>query len=136
MAAQEPVYSNVLDELSRGRKETDWMCFIFPQIAGLDDSQMAQQFAISDLSEAQAYLEHPVLGQRLRECTAILTNLRVPTITDVFGEPDTEKFHASLSLFFMAARTREERKLFGTCLKTHFSSDPHWPSINEITNPE
>ncbi|HEY8105733.1 MAG TPA: DUF1810 family protein, partial [Gemmatimonadales bacterium] len=67
--AQEPVYRDVVEELSRGRKASHWMWFIFPQIAGLGHSWMAERYAITSLAEARAYLAHPILGDRLRECT-------------------------------------------------------------------
>lgn len=74
--AQEPVFAQVVSELRSGRKATHWMWFIFPQVAGLGFSAMAQRYAISSLDEAQAYLAHPVLGTRLRQCVSILLELK------------------------------------------------------------
>ena len=74
--AQAPVYDAVLDELRAGRKRSHWMWFIFPQLAGLGRSEMAQRYAISSLDEAAAYLAHPVLGARLRECAALVLAVR------------------------------------------------------------
>ena len=70
--AQKPVYEQVLAELAAGRKRTHWMWFVFPQIKGLGSSEMAQRYALSSLAEARAYLAHPLLGQRLRECTGLV----------------------------------------------------------------
>lgn len=74
--AQEPVFAQVVSELRSGRKATHWMWFILPQVAGLGFSAMAQRYAISSLDEAQAYLAHPVLGTRLRQCVSILLELK------------------------------------------------------------
>jgi uncharacterized protein (DUF1810 family) len=96
--AQAPVYSRVVEELRRGRKQSHWMWFIFPQIAGLGRSAMAQRFAISSNEEALAYLAHPLLGSRLRECTT-LVNAAEGRILDILGSPDNLKFHSSMTLF-------------------------------------
>jgi uncharacterized protein (DUF1810 family) len=96
--AQAPVYSRVVEELRRGRKQSHWMWFIFPQIAGLGHSAMAQRFAISSNEEALAYLAHPLLGSRLRECTT-LVNAAEGRILDILGSPDNLKFHSSMTLF-------------------------------------
>lgn len=75
LSAQEPVYDTALDELRAGRKSSHWIWFIFPQIAGLGHSSMAQQFAIGSLDEAKAYLQHPILGPRLRACTQLVLDV-------------------------------------------------------------
>jgi uncharacterized protein (DUF1810 family) len=87
--AQAPVYSRVVDELRRGRKHSHWMWFIFPQVAGLGYSSMTQRFAISSREEAVAYLAHPVLGSRLRECTALVNVVEGQEILDILGVPTT-----------------------------------------------
>jgi uncharacterized protein (DUF1810 family) len=92
-------YQNALTELRNGRKTSHWMWFIFPQIAGLGRSAMAQAYAISDLAEAQAYLAHPVLGPRLVECAEILASQRVLTAQDIFGGIDAIKLRSSMTLF-------------------------------------
>ena len=89
MDAQEPIYQQVVEELSRGRKRTHWMWFIFPQIAGLGFSAMAQRFAIGSCSEGVAYLEHDVLGPRLVECTRLVVAASGRTITEILGSPTT-----------------------------------------------
>jgi uncharacterized protein (DUF1810 family) len=97
--AQAPVYPLVLAELRRGRKQSHWMWFIFPQLAGLGHSAMAQRFAITSRDEALAYLVHGVLGSRLRECTALVNAVEGRTIREILGSPDDLKFHSSMTLF-------------------------------------
>jgi uncharacterized protein (DUF1810 family) len=97
--AQEPVYSNVLSELKNGRKDTHWMWFIFPQIEGLGHSETARFYAIKSLDEAQQYLNHPVLGARLTECSEIVLGVEDHSIEDIFGFPDHLKFRSCMTLF-------------------------------------
>jgi uncharacterized protein (DUF1810 family) len=97
--AQASVYLLVLDELRRGRKQSHWMWFIFPQLAGLGHSAMAQRFAIASREEAVAYLGHGILGSRLRECTALVNGVEGRTILEILGSPDDLKFHSSMTLF-------------------------------------
>jgi uncharacterized protein (DUF1810 family) len=99
LTAQNPVYDQVLTELSDGRKRTHWMWFIFPQIAGLGTSETSRRYAIRDLEEARAYLAHPVLGSRLRQCAGILLELKVHSAHDIFGSPDDLKLRSSATLF-------------------------------------
>jgi len=99
VGAQSPVYTRVLAELRRGRKQSHWMWFIFPQLAGLGHSAMAQRFAIASSEEAAAYLSHGVLGPRLRECTALVNAVEGRTITEILGSPDDLKFCSSMTLF-------------------------------------
>ena len=97
--AQAPVYPRVLAELRQGRKQSHWMWFIFPQLAGLGHSAMAQRFAIASRDEALAYLGHGVLGPRLRECTALVNSIEGCTIREILGSPDDLKFRSSMTLF-------------------------------------
>jgi uncharacterized protein (DUF1810 family) len=97
--AQAPVYPLVLAELRRGQKQSHWMWFIFPQLAGLGHSTMAQRFAITSRDEALAYLGHGILGSRLRECTALVNAVEGRTIREILGGPDDLKFHSSMTLF-------------------------------------
>lgn len=101
--AQNPIYPLVLQELSQGKKRTHWMWFIFPQIQGLGHSEMAQRFALENLMQAQDYLQHEVLGTRLRECAALLLNHPDKTALEIFGTPDNLKLHSCLTLFALAA---------------------------------
>jgi uncharacterized protein (DUF1810 family) len=97
--AQAPVYPRVLAELRQGRKQSHWMWFIFPQLAGLGHSAMAKRFAISSSDEAVAYLAHGILGPRLRECTALVNAVEGRTIREILGSPDDLKFCSSMTLF-------------------------------------
>lgn len=97
--AQENVYTNVTFELQSGEKRSHWMWFIFPQIAGLGFSAMAQRFAIASREEAIAYLAHPVLGPRLQECTRLVLGVKGKSIHDILGSPDDLKFRSSMTLF-------------------------------------
>ena len=97
--AQDPVYARVRAELCNGQKESHWMWFIFPQIKGLGSSPMAIKFAISSRAEARDYLEHPILGPKLRECTRLVTNVQGRTIEEILGRPDDLKFRSSMTLF-------------------------------------
>jgi uncharacterized protein (DUF1810 family) len=101
--AQAPVFDQVRDELAQGRKRSHWMWFIFPQIAGLGFSAMAQRYAIASLDEARAYLNHPVLGPRLEDCTRLVLAVGGRSATEIFGSPDDMKFHSSMTLFAAAA---------------------------------
>ena len=119
--AQEPVYETVLVELRIGRKRGHWMWFIFPQIVGLGRSAMAQRFALSSLEEASAYLAHPVLGRRLRECAMLVAGIPGRSITEIFGNPDDMKFRSSMTLF---ARAAPDEPIFATCLRQYFGGEP------------
>ncbi|WP_375428391.1 DUF1810 domain-containing protein [uncultured Sphingomonas sp.] len=103
VAAQEGAYARALAELGRGRKARHWMWFIFPQVAGLGSSDMSRRYAIRSLDEAQAYLAHPLLGARYRECVAVLQDLVGTTAEAVFGSVDAAKLRSSLTLFSKAA---------------------------------
>lgn len=97
--AQANVYANVVVELKAGAKRSHWMWFIFPQIAGLGFSVMAQRFAIASREEAIAYLAHPLLGPRLQECTRLVLDVKDKSIHDILGSPDDLKFRSSMTLF-------------------------------------
>jgi uncharacterized protein (DUF1810 family) len=99
VTAQEPVFDEVRAELRRGEKCSHWMWFIFPQIRGLGSSPRAQRFAISSAAEALAYLQHPVLGPRLRECIMLANNVQGRTLEQIFGSPDDMKFRSCMTLF-------------------------------------
>jgi len=100
LIAQRDIYPRALAELRAGAKQSHWMWFIFPQIAGLGRSDMAQRYAIRDLEEARAYLAHPVLGPRLRECTAaVLSHAGTRSAEAIFGGIDAIKLRSSMTLF-------------------------------------
>ena len=101
--AQAPVIDVVVAELGRGRKQSHWMWFVFPQVAGLGFSAMSQRFAISSLEEARTYLAHPVLGERLRRCVELVLQVENRSAYQIFGSPDDMKFRSSLTLFSEAS---------------------------------
>ena len=103
--AQQDVYSIALRELRAGRKESHWMWFIFPQIRGLGRSDTARFYAISGLSEAEAYLNHSIVGPRLEECTHAMLSHPDLGAHDILGSPDDVKFHSSMTLFGAVARS-------------------------------
>jgi len=121
LAAQDPVYPQVLRELTAGRKSTHWMWFIFPQIAGLGHSPTAQHYAIRSRTEAEAYLLHPILGPRLRECTRLVNAIEGRSISGIFGYPDDLKFRSSMTLF---AHTTSDNAEFLEALRKYFSAAP------------
>jgi len=114
------VYDAVLSELRAGRKRTHWMWFIFPQIAGLGHSAVSQRFALSSLGDAAAYLAHPVLGPRLRECASIVAGITGRSAGEIFGDPDDRKFRSSMTLF---ARAAPDEPIFAECLRLHFRGE-------------
>lgn len=105
LEAQNQLYLKALAEIKNGQKVSHWMWFIFPQIKGLGRSEMAQRFAINDLEEATAYLEHPVLGKHLVEISKKLLNLQGKTATQIFGTPDDMKLRSSMTLFSQVENT-------------------------------
>jgi uncharacterized protein (DUF1810 family) len=124
VAAQEHVFASVRRELAAGRKSTHWMWFVFPQAHGLGWSAMSERYAVRSLDEARAFLDHPILGRRLRECVDLL--LRVPqgrTAKQVLGEPDDLKLRSSMTLFALASA---EGAPFERVLERYFAgaSDP------------
>jgi uncharacterized protein (DUF1810 family) len=119
--AQREVFGQVLRELREGRKQSHWMWYIFPQIKGLGSSPMAQRYAILSLDEARAYWGHPVLGDRLRECTRLVTAAGGSSIEDILGYPDNLKFHSSMTLF--ARATEPTSMVFEDALRKYFRSE-------------
>lgn len=101
--AQAGVYDTVLDELRAGRKRSHWMWFVFPQLRGLGSSPTAVRFAIASLDEARAYLDHEILGPRLRECARLVAGIDGRTADEIFGWPDDMKLRSSMTLFARAA---------------------------------
>jgi uncharacterized protein (DUF1810 family) len=114
VTAQDAIYANVLDELRSGRKTGHWIWFIFPQVAGLGSSAMSQHYAIGSLDEARAYLVHPVLGARLRECAGIVMGTEGRTASEIFGSLDAMKVRSCMTLFQHAAPSEP---LFGQVLE-------------------
>jgi uncharacterized protein (DUF1810 family) len=117
VTAQAQIYPRVLAELQAGRKQSHWMWFIFPQIAGLSGSYRGQLYAIQSLEEAQEYLAHPVLGARLRECCEAVMAVGGKTAHQIFGSPDDLKFRSCLTLF---AQVAPDEPLFADLLDKYF----------------
>ncbi len=132
LRAQAPVHDRVLDELRAGRKTSHWMWFVFPQIRGLGESAMAQLYAISSLTEARAYLDHPVLGPRLRECTALANRIEGRSARDIFGSPDDMKFRSCMTLFALA--TLDNGPFFAALAK-YFAGVPDAATLERLTGP-
>lgn len=127
--AQNAIFEQVCAELRSGRKRTHWMWFIFPQIRGLGSSDIAQYYAIASKQETVAYLDHPVLGPRLRECTQLVLNIPDRTIDDIFGYPDNLKFHSSMTLF---AHATVDNAVFLEALQKYFSDAFDQPTLDRI----
>jgi uncharacterized protein (DUF1810 family) len=121
VAAQDSCYATVRAELAAGRKRTHWMWFIFPQIAGLGHSAMAQYYAIRSAGEARAFLAHPVLGPRLAECTALVNAVEGRSAHAIFGSPDDFKFRSCLTLFSAVA---DDGAVFRDALAKYFGGEP------------
>ena len=102
LAAQDPVLDQVRAELAAGRKRSHWMWFVFPQLRGLGQSAMAQQYGLASLAEAHAYLAHPVLGKRLRDCTALVNAVQGRSAEEILGGVDALKFRSCMTLFAAA----------------------------------
>jgi len=100
--AQEDIYEQALAELKNGKKVSHWMWFVFPQIAGLGNSEMARKFAIPNLADAKAYLSHDLLGSRLRECTEAVLAVEGRTAHEILGSPDDMKLKSCMTLFELA----------------------------------
>ena len=117
--AQNPVFQDVQGELARGRKQTHWMWFVFPQVAGLGFSAMSQRYAIGSREEARAYLAHPVLGARLIECTRLVLAVQGRSINAILGAPDDAKFRSSMTLF----GTVSDQPIFGEAIARYFAGE-------------
>jgi uncharacterized protein (DUF1810 family) len=127
VAAQDPVYATVLDELRNGHEASHWMWFVFPQIAGLGHSEMSRRYAIESLQEARDYLAHPVLGARLRECAGLVLATRGRSALEIFGSIDARKLRSSMTLFHRAA---PHEPVFGEVLDRYFEAMPD-PATDE-----
>jgi uncharacterized protein (DUF1810 family) len=123
VAAQDAggIYARAAAELRRARKTGHWIWFVFPQIAGLGQSQTSRRFAISSLEEARAYLRHPVLGPRLAECARIVAQAEARSAEQIFGALDAQKLRSSMTLFLRAA---PGEPLFGQVLSRYFEGIP------------
>lgn len=123
LAAQDAVgtYDLALSELRNGHKTSHWMWFVFPQVAGLGQSEMSRRYAITSLEEAIAYLRHPVLGPRLIECARTLDEIRGRSAEQILGRVDAEKLRSSVTLFMRAA---PQEPAFRRVLDRYFAGQP------------
>jgi uncharacterized protein (DUF1810 family) len=121
-------YERAIAELRGGRKQSHWMWFVFPQIAGLGQTPTSKHFSISSLAEAQAYLRHPVLGPRLAESARILEDLPDRDADQIFGWLDAQKLRSSMTLFLRAAPAEAP---FGNVLGRYFGGEPD-PATDRI----
>ncbi len=119
--AQNAVFEQVCAELREGQKQGHWMWFIFPQLRGLGNSELADHFAITSRDEAQMYLKHRVLGPRIRECTRLVNLVEGRLINQIFEYPDDLKFRSSMTLF---AAATPENKIFNDALQKYFRGEP------------
>jgi uncharacterized protein (DUF1810 family) len=129
--AQDGVYEYALDELRHGRKTRHWMWFVFPQVAGLGYSATSRRYAISGLDEAVAYLAHPLLGARLRECAAAVAASGASSAEQIFGGIDAIKLRSSMTLFHLAA---PDEAVFTDVLDRYFGGAPDAKTV-ELTRP-
>jgi uncharacterized protein (DUF1810 family) len=127
--AQAGIYERALGELHAGAKRSHWMWFIFPQIKGLGMSEMSVRFAIYSLDEAKAYLAHPVLGPRLRECVDAVLAVKGRTADEIFGYPDDMKFRSSMTLF---ARADEHGGIFEQALAQYFNGSEDDATLKQL----
>ena len=132
VSAQAPVIDAVRDELRQGRKRSHWMWFIFPQLAALGRSATARHFGIASLAEARAYLAHPVLGPRLRECCALLLQIKGRSAHEIFGSPDDLKLRSCLTLFRQAD---PGEPLFPQCLDRFYAGEPDPHTLALLAGP-
>jgi len=121
--AQDQIYAQVVEELTNGRKQTHWMWFIFPQIAGLGRSTMTQHYAIRDLDQARRYLADSILGHRLREVVRLMINHNGKSALEILGSPDDMKLRSSLTLFREAASNESDRALFTEALDQFYGGE-------------
>jgi uncharacterized protein (DUF1810 family) len=120
VTAQAPVFARVCEELRQGSKRSHWMWFVFPQIGGLGRSTMARRYAIASRDEAAAYLQHPVLGPRLRQCAALLLQIKGRSIETIMGWPDDLKLRSSMTLF---AQVAADKQIFLEVLDKYYGGE-------------
>jgi uncharacterized protein (DUF1810 family) len=126
--AQARVIDRVRQELKAGEKKSHWMWFVFPQIKGLGHSETARRYAIHSLEEAKAYMAHPVLGSRLRECARLAVAVNGKTASEIFGHPDDLKFRSSMTLFAHAS----SEPVFRQALEKYFGGEEDAETVKRI----
>ena len=131
IAAQEPVFSHVLAELQAGQKQTHWMWFIFPQIAGLGRSPTARYYAIESQAEAVDFLAHPLLGSRLEQCAHIVETTEGRSARQIFGAIDALKLHSSMTLFASVS----DKPIFNRIIGNYFDGQPDPATLELLAYP-
>ena len=126
--AQENTYSDALSEIRNGRKRTHWMWFIFPQIKGLGNTQMSVKYSINDINEAIFYINHPILGNRLKEITGELLKIKDKSALDIFGSPDDKKLKSCMTLFSIVSQD----SIFLQVLNQFFNSEKDGKTLDII----
>ncbi|GAB4020900.1 DUF1810 domain-containing protein [Spirosoma migulaei] len=129
--AQDTNYSRALAEIRNGRKQTHWMWYIFPQIAGLGVSETARFYAINDIQEASDYLEHPILGNRLVEIANAMLQIEGKSANQILGNPDDLKLHSSMTLFSLLDQTDP---VFQAVLGKYFNGIPDQRTLAIVKN--
>lgn len=127
--AQAGVFEQVVAELRSGQKSSHWMWFVFPQLRGLGSSALARRFAIDSLAEARAYLQHPLLGDRLRQCVRLAIDANRPSITQIFAPPDDLKFRSSMTLFLQAS---PDQRVLQQALDRYFGGAPDQLTLERL----
>ena len=133
--AQDDAYDDAREELRRGQKTGHWMWFIFPQLRGLGRSQMALKYGIASRREAEDYLNHPILGGRLRECAGLVNAVDGKTISEIFGYPDDLKFKSSMTLFADVAHARtsaRDGRVFEKALEKYFKGEKDALTLSKL----
>lgn len=129
--AQDGIYYHALEEIRSGRKSSHWMWFIFPQFDGLGHSSTAKMYAIKSMAEAQAYLNHPILGERLLECAQAALDVDGRSARDIFGSPDDLKLRSSATLF---SRLSPSGSVFEKLIEKYFQNEPDDRTIQLLGN--
>ncbi|MFL6302313.1 MAG: DUF1810 domain-containing protein [Candidatus Sulfotelmatobacter sp.] len=129
VSAQQAIYPQVVSELRAGYKTSHWMWFVFPQIRGLGRSPISLEYAISSREEAAAYLQHPILGPRLKECTRLVLALEGQSTEHIFGSADEMKFRSSMTLF---AQVSPDDDIFARALQQYFHGVPDQLTLDRL----
>ncbi|OOV17565.1 DUF1810 domain-containing protein [Flavobacterium sp. LM4] len=135
LEAQNKLYLTALSELKKGKKETHWMWFIFPQLKGLGRSEMSELYAIENLQQSEEFLAHPILGKHIIESAEALLSFKMKSVESIFGDLDARKLQSSMTLFSLTDNTNP---VFQNVLDAFFSGqfDPLTLSIlNEMMHP-
>ena len=129
VSAQDRVFDQVLGELRAGCKMSHWIWFIFPQIEGLGRSPISHEYAISGRDEAKAYLQHPLLGSRLKQCAQLVLQVDGRSALDIFGSPDDMKFRSCMTLF---AQVSPDDDIFQRALQKYYDGDPDQLTLDRL----